>query len=345
MILVEVMLLGSGLNRLSRVGSANREIDYYSQLASRMMVDVLAYDELPGAYKFRQISVGSVKISRWVASLLLPIKYYLTCNNPTIVRSKQFLGCWTALITARVTGAISVARLGYVYSQSLQHKRKRMSPNVLRFIQWLERSLLNKFDYIQYGAEHIQKCYEKGGVIRPSVVITNGVNGAKFDCVNNVEKVFSHVWVGRLTYIKGADKIELAMEKIGINKLLIIGEGDVSVFSCCAKRVHRLLSVPNDTLPQHLLSARKFLSLSRSEGSPKALIEAIFCGLYPVVSDIPAHREVLLDLGYGDLLDKELEARSVGQPSLEKLESFKAMYSMDRIVNEELKFLESIVGK
>jgi glycosyltransferase involved in cell wall biosynthesis len=58
-----------------------------------------------------------------------------------------------------------------------------------------------------------------------------------------------------------------------------------------ADRVRFLGGVERDVLVDMLRSADIYVSMSRSDGTSTALLEALACGLFPVLSDIPQHHE------------------------------------------------------
>ncbi len=57
------------------------------------------------------------------------------------------------------------------------------------------------------------------------------------------------------------------------------------------RQVQFLGGVPAENLVEKLKSADIYVSLSRSDGTSTSLLEAMACGLFPVLSDIPANRE------------------------------------------------------
>ncbi|URL57976.1 glycosyltransferase family 4 protein [Luteibacter flocculans] len=59
-----------------------------------------------------------------------------------------------------------------------------------------------------------------------------------------------------------------------------------------AERVHLLGRVPHAEIEQFMRSADLFVSASLAEGAGYSLLEAMACGAVPVVTDIPAFREV-----------------------------------------------------
>jgi glycosyltransferase involved in cell wall biosynthesis len=61
--------------------------------------------------------------------------------------------------------------------------------------------------------------------------------------------------------------------------------------SSIRRKIRFLGGVSNDELLFHLQRASIFVSLSRSDGASISLMEALACGLFPVLSDIPQNRE------------------------------------------------------
>jgi glycosyltransferase involved in cell wall biosynthesis len=57
------------------------------------------------------------------------------------------------------------------------------------------------------------------------------------------------------------------------------------------ERVEFLGGVSHEHLVENLQSAHIYVSLSRSDGTSMSLLEALSCGLFPVLSDIPQNRE------------------------------------------------------
>ena len=63
------------------------------------------------------------------------------------------------------------------------------------------------------------------------------------------------------------------------------------------ERVTLTWRVPRDAMPLYYSAADFFISASHSEGSGYALIEAMACGVIPVVTDIPSFRVIAGDCG------------------------------------------------
>jgi glycosyltransferase involved in cell wall biosynthesis len=83
-----------------------------------------------------------------------------------------------------------------------------------------------------------------------------------------------------------------------------------------AGRVRFLGRVDQDTLARSLRAAALYVSMTSSDGASLSLLEAMACGAFPVVSDIPANREWIRDGENGMLVpldDPELLARKLDE--------------------------------
>ena len=109
--------------------------------------------------------------------------------------------------------------------------------------------------------------------------------------------------VGRLKWQKGYEHLLAAMQRVVAQQpqiqLLIVGEGPLR--GELERRVRSMRLEQNvtfvGTLPQseisrHLNESRLFVLASVSEGLPKALLEAMACGLPVVVTDVGGCRQV-----------------------------------------------------
>jgi glycosyltransferase involved in cell wall biosynthesis len=83
---------------------------------------------------------------------------------------------------------------------------------------------------------------------------------------------------------------------------LVAGEGDRRpVLESMARQMDLLAwvrflgSIPHEQMPALLKSSHIYVSTSLSDGTSVSLLEAMACGLFPVVTDIPANREWIED--------------------------------------------------
>jgi glycosyltransferase involved in cell wall biosynthesis len=65
--------------------------------------------------------------------------------------------------------------------------------------------------------------------------------------------------------------------------------------------------IPREDVFKHLLGADLFISTSKGEGLPVAVLEAMACGRPVILSDIPPHREIAEDVDFIPLIPPEDE--------------------------------------
>lgn len=105
------------------------------------------------------------------------------------------------------------------------------------------------------------------------------------------------------------------------------------------KRISFLGGVSDDEMLTHLQRASVYVSLSRSDGTSISLLEALACGLFPVVSDIPQNREwidprlqngLLVPLDRPKELAKALERALLDRDLREKAAAINRQIILDR---------------
>jgi len=150
----------------------------------------------------------------------------------------------------------------------------------------------------------------ENGTFRRIDIIHNGIDRDKFKPVDQEEKrrlrsrlglpPDKHVFVsvGFLSKNKGLPTLIEAFSKIRENcsdVLVLLGSGPL------LEKCSRLATGKGDIRPvgfvenvqDYLGAADAYVSASLTEGCPNAVMEAMACGLPVILSDIPAHREIL----------------------------------------------------
>jgi glycosyltransferase involved in cell wall biosynthesis len=106
------------------------------------------------------------------------------------------------------------------------------------------------------------------------------------------------------------------------------------------QNVKILNAVDHDSLAKILNSAKIYLSLTSSDGTPLSLFEAIACGLFPVVSNIEANRDWINKGIIGEVLDftdSEKMARKIIE-IISRLTQIEYMEHNRRIVMQQMDF-------
>lgn len=128
------------------------------------------------------------------------------------------------------------------------------------------------------------------------IVLPVGVNNNVFYKEENVEKKYDFIFIGSYIKRKGIDTVIAAIKKLDNRTIsfCFCGSGEYG------KELELLSKEYNSTIKQnqtqnelrHLLNQSKFfLLMSRDEGFPTATIEAMYCGVPVVTSDIPQFKE------------------------------------------------------
>lgn len=335
--LIETMLLGSGIKNLRAVGSDAREILYYDELSCTFNISLLDYEPEKEIEESHFLERKFLK-NKWARSVLEPFFRKNKFTGPGVVRAKQFWGSWSALIYARILRKNFILRCGYIWSRSVSFQHPKLKKFVISLLEVFESLIVRQADGCIYASRDIANHYNSFRE-KPYIVIPNGFDTSSFLPKNNIQKDYDFVYTGRLIDLKRIkEMIETLDEKYS---LLVIGDGPLKSLVLNNKNIDYLGSVSNSKLPDLLNRSKFFISLSQTEGSPKCLIEGILCGLYPVVSDIPAHVDLIAELGYGKIWrpgDKFSSYHESFDISYERLSAFRKRYSMTSVTRSESEF-------
>jgi glycosyltransferase involved in cell wall biosynthesis len=121
------------------------------------------------------------------------------------------------------------------------------------------------------------------------------------------------LYVGRLSRPKNlfslVDTFAELKSKRPSAVLLVVGKGELEgplsgyVGGRKIQDIRLLGFIPNEELPRVYGCADFFIMASKYEGQPVVLLEAMACGLPPILSDIPAMRDIVEESGLGLLVD------------------------------------------
>jgi glycosyltransferase involved in cell wall biosynthesis len=174
------------------------------------------------------------------------------------------------------------------------------------FYVWLYNNLPRYAEMVEtVSSQNIPPLVERYGVKKDKIFITG--NGIDFDKYNySAEKRNIITILGRLVSYKRVDKaIDIFREvrkRVGKIELTIIGDGpDKERIKQIVDKdadISMLGFLPEETKISLLQQSKIVISCSEFEGFGIVPIEAFACGAFPVVSDIPAHGEIVGDYGY-----------------------------------------------
>jgi len=145
-------------------------------------------------------------------------------------------------------------------------------------------------------------------------LLPNYVDVDHFKRIKMTKKQNLLIFIGRLHPDKNLPLLLEAMGQLPDYELWIIGEGILREQLLQQKKekeidnVKFLGLVQNKELPKYLNKAEAFILISHREGHPKALIEAMACGLPCIGTNVDGIRDVIIDGDNGFLCDKNVES-------------------------------------
>jgi len=368
--LVLFLEYASTLEIYDKVGVLDRELALYRRLAGRLgRITIVTWSRGPdAAYRARLGEIGLVFNERgwswpvWMAWLFAAFPYLFA--GPCIVKTNQMSGAQHIRKLAWRARAPMIARCGYPWSIFCEREYGRDDPRTRQALR-TERAAFR-------GAAHVVGSTPE---IWHLAVDTHGVAPANCSVVPNYVDTDllrpaaspraaagrpNVLFLGRLEAQKNPLALIEAMNGLDAS-LTVVGEGSLraETAALAAARgvdVRFLGNVPHGELPAVFAAADAFVLPSLFEGHPKALLEAMACGLPVVGADVPGIREVLQDAKTGLLCGTDAGsirtalARVLGESGLAaRLGTAARDYvvandSLDLTVERELRILSKVAA-
>jgi glycosyltransferase involved in cell wall biosynthesis len=359
---------GVSLQTWDQVGMFEREVALYRLLQERgVRVTFVTYGGAADLQYNSRIPGIRVLYNRWrlphrLYGWLLPWLHGSSLREADVVKTNQTKGADIALRAAQRWHKPLVARCGYMWSANVIRQYGKTSAAAREAIS-VEAQVFRQANQVVVttplmAADIVQRIPESS---KRTVVIPNYVETERFAPGDNVQRDYDVIYVGRISPEKNVESLLDAVEKLSI-RISIIGEGEPRArlqeqYTNLGTRVSWLGKVPNKDLPAHLNRARIFVLPSHYEGHPKALIEAMACGLPVIGTNVPGIREMIRHGETGWLCGTD--AASI-RAALEHLLADPALcerlghnarkfivdnFSLERIVEMELQMLSMTLGQ
>lgn len=296
---------GISLFQWDKIGVFEREVALYKRLQEKgIEITFITYGDARDLSYEKRIPHIRILCNRWG----LPIKYYEKwlvvlhskhLLKAHIYKTNQTNGADIALRAARIHNKPLIARCGYIWSYFASHEHGDDS-ELKRRAQKIEKEVFTEADRVvvtttqmkHYIVEQYRIPNSKVEII-PNYVQTELFRPNKNDTLRQGHILF----VGRLDYQKNLFALFEAIRGVDV-ELDIIGDGpqrkDLEKLAYENKiNVHFLGNKPHNELPQYFNKAEIFILPSLYEGHPKALLEAMSCGLPVIGTDVPGIRELI----------------------------------------------------
>ena len=294
---------GNSLDQWHSSGSLEREILLYKALQRRgMQISFVTYGT-SGEEQFTQ-SIPGIEIlyNRWnlplpVYEILIPWLHSKSLRKSDLFKTNQLKGAHTALIAGRMWKKPVIVRVGYLWSKFLSRERGSMSKAHLAC--YYENLNLKRADKIIVTTQEIRKelLHRLPGIEGKIIIIPNYVDTNLFSPDPGRLSSRRLIFVGRFSAQKNLSSLIEAIAPLD-TELEIIGTGELeqklkNQASASGANVTFSGAIPNEKLPISLNRAAVFVLPSLYEGHPKALLEAMSCGLAVIGTDVDGIRELI----------------------------------------------------
>ena len=297
-----VLTPGHGLVNWQRFGTLQRELQpylHYLRHGGRVtFLECLRGGIIPSLP--RGLSV--TRVPHWRLLRLWEWTHPSLTRSIDIIKTNQSSRAYVFVKLARRLGKPIVLRCGYVRGEFLETVYG-VTPQVRRYQQieaWAFRNATLGLVPTQELAEWV---IERYGVLPERLrVVPNYVDTDLFSpglgATQRTEPVV--ISVGRLEPVKRFDLLIRAYGLAGPVRLRIAGRGSqhdalIDLAQQLGVPLELAGQIPNERLPEFLRSGTVFALVSQWEGHPKALIEAMACGMACVCVDAPGLRNIAQD--------------------------------------------------
>lgn len=353
-----------------RAGILERECKQYLRLASDgWRVNFVTYGDGSDLEFTEMLAPIKILCNRWGIDpeqyqALIPCLFSETIQQTDLIKIHQIEGGEAALRCCEVWKKPLLVRCGYLASHTGSERVDigRISESELGEIIDLEKRLF------KFGSEiivttrairdHIVREY---AVAEEKVsIIPNSVDTELFSPKPDEPKTNKVVFVGRLSAEKNLSNLVLACHELGL-PLEMIGDGpaqqelkDLSV--ALGSEVIFQGALAHEELPEHLRASKIFALVSLYEGNPKALLEAMSCGMAVLGTNVKGIRDLIEDGVNGILCNTDAESIRKGLARIltdrelsEKISKNARMdivqnNSFEKVFSEEKSVLERLVG-
>lgn len=267
-----------------------------------------------GSYLQKNITVlpKKLRVPTLLYSLIMPFVYRRELADADIFFSAQMEGSWAAMIAKFLFRKKYILRCGYLWTSiDFGTGLGRVKKLVAYILEWCS---YHAADFIILTSYQAKKRITKNYHINPDKieVIVSTVDTALFHPMALEKKPRSVIFVGRLEKEKNLFALFDALKGTQIS-FTVVGEGSLApqLRALAAKdnlAVEFLGNRPHHELPDLLNRHEVFILPSLSEGSPKALLEAMACGLTVIGTNVTGINEIVQHRDNGFLCDITPEA-------------------------------------
>lgn len=296
----------------------SRDIAYqYSKMGHQVTVLTMGYGKLPAFEVVEGVEIYRLKCWRSRKSACKPWEQYTYILAVKMFMKKHMKTCEYDICHTHFvipTGAVAkwikqkynISYIITAHGSDVEGHNPKKTMRILHSIlrrPW--RRIIDESKYTVSPSVYLKNLMEKNYPCNKYVYIPNGIEWHKFHSLaEKHEKKKRILIMGRLQEFKNVQTIIRALSKLKLGEwsVDILGDGPyrselerLAAELRLSDKVEFRGWIDNDTQEQlnYIKQAALYISASRIENCPMSVIETIAAGCYPLLSDIPAHRQLV----------------------------------------------------
>ena len=298
-----------------RLGIYSREMRRYSLISGeRMDLMFVTYDwESPNAEGRGKSTFlfNRHRLPDLLYSFLAPVLHYRELRSVDAFFTHQISGSWTAMLAKFLHQKSLVSRAGYFWAELARARGKNWW--LRKIVQVLEFCVTRFSDGVICTASPVRRMDVPSW--QRLAVIPNGIDTdlfSPFPKEYDGQEGLTFIYIGRLSPEKNLTNFFQAL--IGFDaRLVLVGDGPerpalAEMSARNGLHVDFRGTVPNERISKILNLADVFVLPSITEGNPKALLEAMSCGLAVVSTKWNGADEIIRHMQNGVLCETSADS-------------------------------------
>lgn len=343
----------TSLETWKKSGIFNREIKYYEKITKNNQIKVTFFtygneldhqilkknnSSLELITLFDKSKINN-KFLKFFYSLFFIINNSRKFKNFDIYKSNQNFGSWLPVLCKLFYKKKLISRCGYdLFHFALLERR----PIKIFFSYIICYLIYKNANLIFVPTEFYEKFVNKFFFIKQKKIkkLPNFIDTNLFKKINNNKRYKNKIlFIGRMEKQKNIYDMALLFKKSQY-QLDILGKGSLKNKIINFSRINNCnvnfinTSHENHSLPNFINNYDYFILISKYEGNPKVLLEAMSCNLCPLISDVVGINNIIKDKKNGLIINTD---------NISKIDDFLNDLSLNDIHNIQINARETIV--
>lgn len=356
---------GMSFAEWERIGMLRREVLPYQELAKRhKKLYIITYGG-DGERKYASLFPSNVRIlpkripvPSTLYSVLIPLLYWRELRRVEISKTNQMSGSWAAVLTKYLHGTKLIVRCGYEWLEVME--KRGYATWKLRAAALLERVAYTAAEVVVFSnAPDKEYARRRFGIPSSKMrIVPNFVDTEFFSPRKTPRETDRIIFVGKLTNQKNVSSLISAVSGLPL-RLVVVGDGPLrgeleEQTKKTGGDIEFKGNLSQERLVKEFAKSSVFVLPSLYEGHPKALLEAMSCGMVCLGTDVKGIAEIIRHGENGYLCKPTAESISHalkeiivrGKPPLsvgeEARETIRERFGADQVLQEEFRLYQEI---